>query len=261
MICTFSPCLFLLREVQEMSWPVALVVELAGVLHAQAIFHGDIVLLSHEVVVPYAVVRHHEKAKENVTQEHLHLLSVRGQEAGWVCSRVLVRLAPLEALWGNAVGCQGATARGEAARDDDGLVCQPGLVVGEHPRMECDVLRAQVRLLVWLCVDPTQRLEVPQMVVVGQLSRQRHGVVGTHLRHHDHASNLLHLGVVWRRNAVEVCRYLRPQVTDADEGLQDVLGHHVRVACLADVLAIDVEVVCPDVQGRGADGPDSPLCA
>mmetsp|Transcript_97181 Transcript_97181/g.274889 ORF Transcript_97181/g.274889 Transcript_97181/m.274889 type:complete len:239 (-) Transcript_97181:6012-6728(-) len=81
------------------------------------------------------------------------------------------------------------------------------------------------------------------------------------LRHQDHAPDLLHLGVVGRRDAIQVRRDLGPQVADADEALQDVLGHHVRVTRLTDVLAVHVQVVRPQVQGRRADGPDAPLGA
>mmetsp|Transcript_98960 Transcript_98960/g.262867 ORF Transcript_98960/g.262867 Transcript_98960/m.262867 type:complete len:658 (-) Transcript_98960:4864-6837(-) len=127
--------------------------------------------------------------------------------------------------------------------------------------MECHILRAQVRLLVGLRVDPAQRLQVPQVIMVGQLARERHRVVRPNLRNHDHAPDLLHLRVIRRRDAIEIGGNLRPQVADADERLQDVLWHDIRVASLADVLAVDVQVVRPQVQGRCADRPDTPLCA
>mmetsp|Transcript_63136 Transcript_63136/g.136700 ORF Transcript_63136/g.136700 Transcript_63136/m.136700 type:complete len:725 (-) Transcript_63136:4486-6660(-) len=251
--------LLLLREVEEVRGAVALVVELRRVLDAQAVLHRDVVLLPHEVVVPDAVVRHHEEAQEDVTEQHLHLLGVRGQEAGRIGAGVLVRLAPLEALRRDPVGGQRAAARREAARDDDGLIRQPRLVVRQHAGVECHVLRAEVRLLVGLRVDPAERLQVAEVVVVRQLLRQRHRVVRADLRHHDHAPDLLHLGVVRRRDAVEVGGDLRPEVADADEGLEDVLRHDVRVARLADVLAVDVEVVRAQVQRRRADGAHAPL--
>mmetsp|Transcript_107680 Transcript_107680/g.314837 ORF Transcript_107680/g.314837 Transcript_107680/m.314837 type:complete len:229 (+) Transcript_107680:412-1098(+) len=184
---------------------------------------------------------------------------MRRQEARRVGTGVLVGLTPLEALGGDPVGRQRAAARREAARDDNGLVCQPRLVVGKHPSVERHVLRAQVRLLVGLRVDPAQGLQIPQVIVVRQLLRQRHRVMRTNLRHHDHAPDFLHLRVIWRGDAVEVGGNLRPQVADADECLQDILRHDIRVAGLSDVLAVDVEVVCPQVQGRCADGPDTPL--
>ena len=118
--------------------------------------------------------------------------------------------------------------------------------------------------------------------------------VRANLRHHDHAPgsqgtkartrdriptrliflfslvasklpNLLHLGVVRRRNAIQVGGDLRSQVltrktkcslapcriitawdiacprnTDADEGLQDVLRHDIRVASLPNVFTVDI---------------------
>mmetsp|Transcript_59082 Transcript_59082/g.126987 ORF Transcript_59082/g.126987 Transcript_59082/m.126987 type:complete len:290 (-) Transcript_59082:3391-4260(-) len=127
--------------------------------------------------------------------------------------------------------------------------------------MECHVLRAQVWLLAGLRVDPAQGLEIPQVIVVRQLLRKRHRVVRPNLRHDDHTPNLLHLRVVRRRNAVQVSGNFCPKIRDADERLQDILGHDVRVARLADILAVYVQVVRPQVQRRRTDGPHAPLCA
>mmetsp|Transcript_100977 Transcript_100977/g.289830 ORF Transcript_100977/g.289830 Transcript_100977/m.289830 type:complete len:466 (-) Transcript_100977:385-1782(-) len=261
LVSTLLTSLLRLGEVQEVCWPVALVVELPRVLYAQAVLHGYIVLLAHEVVIPDAVVRHHEEAQEDVTEQHLDLLGVRRQETGRVGARVLVGLAPLEALRSDPVRGQGAAAWREAARDDNGLVREPCLVVREHPGMEGDVLRAQVRLLVGLSVDPAQGLQVSEVVVVRELSGQRDGVVVAHLRHHHHATDLLHLRIVRRRDTIQVRGDLRAQVGDADKGLQDVFRHDVRVARLADVLAVDIEVVRAQVQRRGADRAHAPLRA
>mmetsp|Transcript_8139 Transcript_8139/g.19407 ORF Transcript_8139/g.19407 Transcript_8139/m.19407 type:complete len:378 (-) Transcript_8139:6017-7150(-) len=236
-------------------------VVLAGVLDAETVLHRGIVLLAHEVVVPEGVVWHHEEAQEDITQQHLHLLRVGGQETRRVGACVLVRLTPLEALGRNAVGCQRAAAWREAAGNDDRLVSQPRLVVCQHSGMEGHVLRTQVRLLVRLRVDPAQWLQVTQVIMVGQLLRQRHIAVRANLRHHDHAPNLLHLGVVRRRNAIEVGGDLRAQVTDANEGLQDVLRHDIRVASLPNVFTVDIQVVRPQVQRRRADGTNAPLRA
>ena len=57
-----------------------------------------------------------------------------------------------------------------------------------------------------------------------------------------------YLGVVCRREAVQVPRYLGPQVRDHDEFLQNVLGEDVRVARLLDVVGGDVDVVGAQVK-------------
>mmetsp|Transcript_39335 Transcript_39335/g.83813 ORF Transcript_39335/g.83813 Transcript_39335/m.83813 type:complete len:1257 (-) Transcript_39335:3240-7010(-) len=183
------------------------------------------------------------------------------QETSRVGSSVLVGLAPLEALRCDPVGCQRAASRCETACDDNGLIGQPGLVVRQHLRMESHILGAEVRLLVRLGVDPAEGLQVPQMVVVRQLRRQGHASVVAHLGNHHHASDLLHLRIVRRRNTVEVCRDLSSEVRNADEGLQDVLGHDVRVARFSDVLTVHVEVVCSQVERGRRDGSNSPLRA
>lgn len=112
------------------------------------------------------------------------------------------------------------------------------------------------------------------------------GLVGPPLGHHDDAADLLHLGVVWGTGAVEVASnllgqtktkvnikktpclaavnispwmtvlglsqgchaYLCPQVRDADELLQDVLGQDVGVARLLDVIRRHVDVVGPQME-------------
>mmetsp|Transcript_100146 Transcript_100146/g.251031 ORF Transcript_100146/g.251031 Transcript_100146/m.251031 type:complete len:442 (+) Transcript_100146:99-1424(+) len=253
--------LLLLGEVQEVRRPVALMVELPWILHAKAVLHGDVVLLPHKVVIPNAVVRHHEKAQEDIAQQHLDLLRMRWQEASRVRPGVLVGLAPLEALRGDPVGGERATAGREAASDDDGLVREPRLVVRQHSRMERHILRAQVRLLVRLRVDPAQGLQVAEVVVVRQLLREGDRVVVADLRHHHHASDLLHLRVVRWRDAIQVGGDLGAQIRDANKALQDVFGHDVRVASLSDVLAVDVQVIRPEMQRRGADRTHTPLGA
>ena len=79
------------------------------------------------------------------------------------------------------------------------------------------------------------------------------------LRGHDHAADLLDLGVVWRAHAIHVPGNLRAEISNADELLEDVLGHDVGVACLADVVAVDVDVVDAEVEVGSADGADTPV--
>mmetsp|Transcript_38034 Transcript_38034/g.88954 ORF Transcript_38034/g.88954 Transcript_38034/m.88954 type:complete len:255 (-) Transcript_38034:6236-7000(-) len=186
---------------------------------------------------------------------------MRGQETSWVRPSVLVGLTPLESLWSNPVCSQRNASRGEAGCDDDGLVGKPSLVVCQHLGMEGDVLRTQVWRFMRLGVDPSQWLQVAQVVVVGQLLWQRDGVVGANLWDHHHTSDLLHLGVIRWGDAVQVRGNFRPEVADANEALQDVLWHDVRVACLSDVLTVHIQVVRSQVERRGADGANSPFRA
>ena len=62
--------------------------------------------------------------------------------------------------------------------------------------------------LVWLRVDPAQRLEALQLAVLRQLGRQRHVLVRAGLWRHDDAAHLLHLRVVRRRRAIQKPRHL-----------------------------------------------------
>ena len=59
---------------------------------------------------------------------------------------------------------------------------------------------------------------------------------------------LSYLGVVRRREAIQVSRYLGPQVRDHDEFLQNVLGEDVGVARLLDVVGGHVDVVGAQVK-------------
>mmetsp|Transcript_80169 Transcript_80169/g.158826 ORF Transcript_80169/g.158826 Transcript_80169/m.158826 type:complete len:245 (+) Transcript_80169:230-964(+) len=196
MVCTICTSLLLLCEIQEVRWPMAFVVVFTRVFNAQAVLHCDIVFLTHEVVVPNAVVWHHEETQKDVAEQHLYLLRMCWQKACRVWPGVFVRLAPLKALWRDPVSRERATAWREAASNNDCLVCQPGFVICEHPSMECHILRAKVWLLVWLRVDPTERLKVSQMVMVWELLGQRHRAVSADLWHHDHTADLLHLRVI-----------------------------------------------------------------
>mmetsp|Transcript_29941 Transcript_29941/g.79797 ORF Transcript_29941/g.79797 Transcript_29941/m.79797 type:complete len:445 (-) Transcript_29941:5935-7269(-) len=252
---------FLLCEIQEVRWSMDLVVKLLRVFHRQAVPHSHVVLHAHEVVVPDAAVRDHEEAKEDVAQQHLHLFCMRGQEASWVRPGVLVGLAPLEALRSDPIRGQGTTARSETAGDDNRLVSKPRLVVRQHLSVERNVLRTKVRLLIRLRVDPSERFQVAQVVMIWQLLGQSDHVVSTHLRHNHHAPDLLHLGIVWRRDSIQIRRDLCAQVADDDESLQDVFRHDVRVARLSNILAVDVQVARPEVERRCTDGPNPPLCA
>mmetsp|Transcript_25456 Transcript_25456/g.58664 ORF Transcript_25456/g.58664 Transcript_25456/m.58664 type:complete len:229 (+) Transcript_25456:148-834(+) len=227
---------------------MGLVVVLLGVFNTQAVLHAHVVLHAHEVVVPDACIWHHEEAQEDVTEQHLHFLCMCWQETRRVGTSVLVRLTPLEALWGDPIGRQGDTSGCEAAGDDDCLICQPGLVVGKHLGMEGDILGAQVRLFMWLRVDPTKWFKITQVIMIRELLRQRDTVVRADLGHHHHAPDFLHLRVIRWGDTIQVCSDFCPQIADTNEALQNVLWHDVRVASLPDVFTIHVEVIRSQVQ-------------
>jgi len=71
--------------------------------------------LTHEVVVPRALRRRHEEAKEAVRQQHLDLLVVRRQVALGIVAGVLVLTTPFIAAWSQLVRSQRARARSETA--------------------------------------------------------------------------------------------------------------------------------------------------
>ena len=161
-------CVFQGAELQEVRRAVLLVIVLLGICELEAILHGLAVLHSHEVVVPRAVVGHHVEAHEAVRQQHLHLLVVSREVPVRVGAVVLVLAAPLIALRGELVGCEGARARREGAGNQHATLAVPGLVCLQELGVRCDVLGTHLRELVWLCVYPSERLEVPEVLVLGQ---------------------------------------------------------------------------------------------
>jgi len=73
-------------------------------------------LLTHEVVVPGHLPRHHEEAQEAIGEQHLHSFVVRRQVAFGVVALVGVLPAPLVTTGRHLVGRQGARAWGEAEK-------------------------------------------------------------------------------------------------------------------------------------------------
>mmetsp|Transcript_46495 Transcript_46495/g.113223 ORF Transcript_46495/g.113223 Transcript_46495/m.113223 type:complete len:463 (-) Transcript_46495:5607-6995(-) len=97
--------------------------------------------------------------------------------------------------------------------------------------------------------------------MIRQVMRQRHPLVVPELRRHHNAPDLLDRRIVRGGDAVEVASDLRAEVGDADELLEDVLGEHVRVPAVPRVVRRHVDVVGPEVQIRGRDGPHAPVGA
>ena len=88
-----------------------LVIEVLRVVQHQIEPHIDGEVLSVEVVVPDAALRHHEEAKELVRQDHLHFLIESLVVVVWLIRLdlcFLVLFAPLEALGGQLVDTQRA---------------------------------------------------------------------------------------------------------------------------------------------------------
>ena len=79
------------------------------------------------------------------------------------------------------------------------------------------------------------------------------------LRNEHDAPDLLDAVVVYRRHAVQIPGHLRPQVRDGHELREDIFREHVRVAAIPDVVAIDVDVVRPQMKIRRGDGPYPPV--
>lgn len=70
-------------------------------------------MLTHEVVVPRNLARHHEEAKEPVRQEHLYSFIVRGQVTFGVITLICVLSTPLIPTGSQLVGSQRAGTRSE----------------------------------------------------------------------------------------------------------------------------------------------------
>lgn len=71
-------------------------------------------MLTHEVVVPGDLARHHEEAKKTVRQKHLNPFIVRGQVTFGVITLICVLSTPLISTGSQLVGRQCAGTRGEA---------------------------------------------------------------------------------------------------------------------------------------------------
>jgi hypothetical protein len=82
------------------------------------------------------------------------------------------------------------------------------------PRLENPThQRAHLRALVWLCVQPTQWLQVPQQLMVWQRCGQVDLLVVAPLGGHHNGADLLHLRVVRRTHAIHVPSNLTPAHT------------------------------------------------
>lgn len=63
----------------------------------------------------------------------------------------------------------------------------------QYFRVHSHILRRQLRTFVWLGVNPSERLQLFQVIMLWERGRQIHLLMVTPLWHHHDASNLLHL--------------------------------------------------------------------
>ena len=102
----------------------------------------------------------------------------------------------------------------------------------QHVCVQVRVARRQPVQLRRLRVDPAQRLQALQQVVLWQRLRQLHALAAAHLRRqHDH-THLLDARVLRQRDAVQQSADLHAQVADGDELAHQVQRQHVRVVAL-----------------------------
>mmetsp|Transcript_30628 Transcript_30628/g.47993 ORF Transcript_30628/g.47993 Transcript_30628/m.47993 type:complete len:339 (-) Transcript_30628:199-1215(-) len=238
-----------------------LVIEFLRIVQLETVLHRLLVLHSHKVVIPGALVRNHVESKESVGQKHLHFLVVGGGIALRVRALVLVLAAPLVSSGSELVSRQGARTGGERACDEDAAVHVPGLGGFQDGCVLRDVLGRELGQLVGLRVHPAKGLQVLQILVVWQLVGQGDTLVVAKLRRHHDTSNLLHSWVVYRADTVHVASDLRAKVGNANKLLEHVLGQNIREIALLSVIRSDVDVVGAEVQIGGRDRTHSPVSA
>lgn len=141
----------------------------------------------------------------------------------------------------------------------------------------------------WAVTSTRSRVSYFEVFVTRQLVGQVDSLVCSPLRHHDDATNLLHLRVVWWTGAIQVACNLRQQkapwahtdalhlfmlalkwwatlkqipthlcskIWDANELLEDVLRQDVGVARLLDVIRRHIDVVCSEMEVGRRYSPD-----
>lgn len=82
--------------------------------HSHVCINTVLNALTHEVIVPGTLPRHHEEAQEPVRQQHLHSLIMGWQVAFRVVALVCVLPTPLVAAGGQFVRGEGAGSWREA---------------------------------------------------------------------------------------------------------------------------------------------------
>ena len=73
-------------------------------------------------------------------------------------------------------------------------------------------------------MNPSQWLHILKVGMLWHLMRESNILVGTYLRHQHNAANFLDIRIIRWTHSVEIASYLNPQVTDANEALQNILG-------------------------------------
>lgn len=124
-----------------------------------------------------------------------------------VCHILLVHLTTVP--WRKFIRSQRARAGGKTACDDDCFLSIPRRIICHYLRVRSYVLWGELRQFIWLSVYPAQRLHLLEVLVLWQLARQVHGLMGAPLRSHDDASDLLYLGVIGRTDTIQVSSNLK----------------------------------------------------
>jgi len=78
-----------------------------------------------------------------------------------------------------------------------------------------------------------------------------HSLVGSPLRTHDDAADLLHLGVVRGAHSVQVACNLRTEIRDDDKLLEHILRQNVGVASFLNIVTANLDVVGTKVEVGG----------
>merc|ERR1711920_1179965 len=141
---------------------------LLRIIKLQAITHRGGMFDAHKVIIPRACFGNHVKPLKSVTQKKLDLLIVCWGISCGVSTAVLVLSAPLITTWRELVRCQRARPGCKRARQDYTSLSVPRSVCLQHTCVRDDIGCGELWSFVRLCMQPTQRLEILQIVMFRQ---------------------------------------------------------------------------------------------
>lgn len=119
---------------------------------------------------------------------------------------------------------QRARSRSERDRQDYASLCVPRGILRCEFRVEGYIVGTQVHGLLTLGVDPSEGLQVPEVLRVWHLMWHCDIISGSDLRNQYNRSDFLDLRVVSRRDSIEVAHNLGFEISNCYEFLENVFG-------------------------------------